>query len=60
MPTSSRSGVLELFPPKISFYASVKPIVTFSLLRQRACGSIDKLYRLSMVEDSVRSVGTDS
>ena len=29
------------FPPKISFYASVKPIATFSPLRQRACGSID-------------------
>ena len=36
------------FPPhEISFYASVKPIATFSLHRQRP------------VEDSVRSVGTD-
>ena len=25
-------------PQKISFYASVKPIATFSLLRQRVCG----------------------
>ena len=27
----------SLFPQEISFYASVKPIATFSLLRQRAC-----------------------
>ena len=27
--TSSSSGVLELFPHEISFYASVKPIATF-------------------------------
>ena len=39
MPTSSSSGVLELFPHEISFYASLKPIAcTFSLHRQRACG----------------------
>ena len=37
MPTSSSSGVLELPSQEISFYASVKPIATFSLLRQRAC-----------------------
>ena len=38
MPTSSSSGILELFPQEIRFYASVKPIATSSLLRQWACG----------------------
>ena len=28
----------RFFPHEISFYASVKPIATFSLHRQRACG----------------------
>ena len=28
----------SFFPHEISFYASVKPIATFSLHRQRACG----------------------
>ena len=28
----------SFFPQEISFYFSVKPIATFSLLRQRACG----------------------
>ena len=36
------------FPPQISFYASVKPIATFLRLNN------------GPVEDSVRSVGTDS
>ena len=47
MPTSSSYGVLELFPHEISFYAIVKPITTFSLHRQRACGR-------------QRAIGTDS
>ena len=38
MPTSSSSGVLALFSHEISFYAGLKPIATFSLHRQRACG----------------------
>ena len=38
MPTSSRSGILALFPHEISFYASLKPIATFSMHKQGACG----------------------
>ena len=48
MPTSSSSAVLALFPQEISFYASVKPIASFHCLDN------------GPVEDSVRSVGTDS
>ena len=38
MPTSSSSIILSLFPHEISFYAGLKPIATFSLHRQWACG----------------------